>query len=144
LWRKSCTTIKKHWMNKVKLVIIAFILIIGACKDPNENTVFTSFRGVFKCHENSIYSDFKSYLLEFDKVNSVDDQYIILNFHNAGDLEFVYAFIDGDTLRIENQSIQNMFVNGKGLVSDDFRRIDLVYQTDDGRVQEEFYAKIFR
>jgi hypothetical protein len=75
-------------MSNAKVMIIAFILMIGACKDPNENIVFTSFRGVFKCHENSIYSDFKSYLLEFDKVNSADNQYIILNFHNAGDLEF--------------------------------------------------------
>jgi hypothetical protein len=56
----------------------------------------------------------------------------------------LYAFIDGDTLKIENQAIKNMFVNGKGLVSADFRNIDLIYQTDDGRVQEEFYAKIFR
>jgi hypothetical protein len=59
-------------------------------------------------------------------------------------MNFIYALVDDDTLRIDNQLINNMFVSGKGKISDDLRNVDLFYLTDDGRTQLEFYSRIFR
>ena len=132
-------------MNRYShFLLLPALLIVIACNDSNDDVVFTSLSGVYKTQENSVHSGFKSYLVEIEDVTGQENLYIILNFHNSGDTEFLYALLDNDTLRIDNQLISNMFVSGKGKVSDDLRNIDLFYNTDNGLVQLEFYSRIFR
>jgi hypothetical protein len=137
--------ITKSRLNNHYLTLLALLMLFTAsCNDKRDDVVFTSLTGVYECHENSVHSGFRSYLVEMDKVTGQDHLYIILNFHNSGDNEFIFALVDNDTLRIDNQLINSMFVSGKGKISDDLRTIELFYITDDGRTQLEFFSRIFR
>ena len=132
-------------MNKYYYSLLVLLMIFNpSCNDKSDDIVFTSLSGVYKCQENSVHSGFRSYLVEIDNVKGQDNLYIILNFHNSGDNEFIYAIKDNDTLRFDNQLINNLFISGKGKISDDLRNLDLFYLTYDGQTQLEFYSRIFR
>ena len=78
--------------------------------------------------------------MEIDSVKSQAEQYIISNFHNLGTNEFLYSEMLGDTLRIINQVLGGLRINGKGWVSPDFRTIRFYYETDDALNIYDFYA----
>lgn len=131
--------------GKRLLVAIGILVFISltAC-DTNQDRNFTSIEGFYTCEEGSAYSGIRKYILEIDKVSSQDNTYIIANFHNQGDNEFVYAQYQNDTLYIQNQVISSLFVNGKGKVFDDFKRIELIYITDDGVLELKYSALLER
>jgi hypothetical protein len=132
-------------MSKYLFKIAALLLLFSSsCGDPNEDVVFNSVKGVYKCQENSVHSGFKSYLVELDSVKNQENLFIILNFHNSGENEFLYAIIRNDSILIENQLINNMFITGEGTISKDLKQMDVFYLTDDGLVQLDYYAKYFR
>ena len=121
-----------------------FLLFCSSCGDSNSDIVFNSVKGVYKCQENSVHSGFRSYLVELDSVKNQENLFIILNFHNSGENEFLYAIIRDDSISIENQLINNMFISGEGIISKDLKKIDIFYLTDDGLTQLDYYAKLFR
>ena len=132
-------------MSKYFYKITAILLLFcSSCGDSKEDIVFNSVKGVYKCQENSVHSGFRSYLVELDSVKNQENLFIILNFHNSGENEFLYAIIRNDSISIENQLINTMFISGEGLISDDLKRIDIFYLTDDGLTQLDYYAKFFR
>ena len=132
-------------MSKSFYKIFAILLLFcSSCDDSKEDIVFNSLKGVYKCHENSVHSGFRSYLVELDSVTNQENLFIILNFHNSGENEFLYATIRNDSIHIENQLINNMFITGKGHISEDLKQIDIFYLTDDGLTQLDYYAKFFR
>lgn len=122
---------------------IALVMSLAGCDTTPEGN-YTSIEGFYSCNEGSAHSGYKKYIVEIDKVNSQDNTYIIANFHNQGDNEFLYAEYTQDTLYIKNQLISNLFVLGKGKVYDDFKRVELLYTTDDGVVQLEYSALLER
>jgi len=128
---------EEKFRNKfyVFILLLAFI----SCEEKPEK-IFTSIEGFYSCSEGSAHSGYRKYIVEIDKVNTQENLYIIANFHNLGDNEFLYAEYIGDTLYINNQVIASYFVSGKGKVSENFKEIDLEYLTDDGVVQLDYYA----
>lgn len=122
------------------LVFIIWCICTGtSCESSNEG-VATSVTGVYSCQESSTHSGTRKYLVEIDSVKNQQTQYIISNFHNQGTNEFLFAELQGDTLRIINQVLGGLRISGKGWVSPDFRTIRFYYETDDALTIYDYYA----
>ncbi len=127
------------------LISLFMILVLATSCDQNVTPVdYTSIEGIFTCQESSPHAGVRNYLVEIDMVKDAEDLYIISNFHNKGDNEFIYAELDQDTLRIVHQAISDISVNGKGPVNGDFRSIRLDYVTDDGITILDYFATYTR
>jgi hypothetical protein len=129
---------KKMKIKALYILVLPF-LFASSCEDPPV-VDYTSIEGFYSCNESSSHSGYRNYIVEIDEVNSQENTYIIANFHNLGDNDFLYAEYLNDTLYIKNQVINTIFVNGKGKVSDDFKQVNLYYETDDGVVELDYYA----
>jgi len=125
-----------------KVIKLALILPIclSSCKDPTVDAVYSSPTGIYSCQENSAYSGYRKYLVELDSVQTGSAQFIISNFHNQGDSEFLYATVIGDSIFITRQAISNLTVNGKGRIASDFKTINIQYETSDGLLDLDYYA----
>ena len=125
------------------LICLASILAL-ACNPVNPEVDYTSLDGIYTCQESSSHTGVREYFTEIDRVAGAEDQYIISNFHNLGENEFIFTELENDTLWIFNQAITDISVNGKGVVDPDFRTINLYYETDDGITVLDFYANLTR
>ena len=133
-------------MRKISIrtiLLILPLLIAASCEDKPEN-VYTSIEGVYTCNERSAHAGIRNFLVEIDKVQAEQNLYIIDNFHNLGDNQFIRGELDGDTLFINNQIIGNLTVNGKGAISSDFKQIEFTYITYDRFVELDYYATFQR
>lgn len=127
------------------VILLIFLTTIGGCEKKGEDIIYTKLDGIFSCEETSLYTaEYRKYLVEIDKVNSAEDQYIISNFHNQGDTEFLFVENRNDTLYIENQVISGIFINGKGVVNKDFNKIEFSYNADDGSLEIPYFAVFSR
>lgn len=124
-------------------VQILFLLLIS-CNSTTEPVTHTDITGVYTCQESSPYSGIRKYIVEVDRVKEMENLYIISNFHNKGINEFLYAELDVDTLRIDNQAISDISIDGKGPVGEDYKIISLYYETDDGITVLDYYASYSR
>jgi len=127
------------------LAIVSGLLIIPVSCEPAETpATFTSVSGVYTCQETSPHSGVRRYVVEINRVSGSDNLYIITNFHNSGEIEFIYTEKAGDSLLIDNQVITGLVVNGSGSIAEDFRMIDLYYETDDALTVLDYYARYSR
>ena len=127
---------------------ILFLLVIlswgASCDQDDPPRDYTSIEGIFTCQESSAQAGIRQYLVEIDKVQETEGLYIISNFHNKGETEFLFAELASDSLWITNQAISDISVNGEGPVGPDFRSINLYYETDDGIIILDYYASYTR
>jgi hypothetical protein len=121
-------------------------LLAGICVSCDETGTgnYTSVEGIYTCQESSPHAGVRQYPVEIDKVKDSEDLYIIINFHNKGENEFVYAELEIDTLRISNQTLVDIRVDGKGIVAEEYRSIHLNYLTDDGTTLLDYYSTYSR
>lgn len=119
-------------LNKHFTGLILCCALLSACNKDTLPGELDNLTGVFSCQESSTYSGIRKYLVEFDQVANSPGQYIISNFHNQGDNEFIYADYQNDTLWIINQLLGDLRISGKGPVDPDFRTVRLYYESDDG------------
>ncbi|MCF8378830.1 MAG: hypothetical protein K9H49_04585 [Bacteroidales bacterium] len=134
---------RRKYFSFIFSVIIICLFPTG-CELNKEGKIYPDLTGAYSCEENSPYSGYKKFLVEIDKVSSQENLYIISNFNNLGNLEFLYASLFNDTLRIENQVISSVFINGSGKVNQDLNNIEWFYTTDDGNIVLEFFARFTR
>jgi hypothetical protein len=127
-------------MARILLPII--LITIFSCQQSD--MIYTAVRGIYRCEENSVHSGYKKYLVEIEEVNNNPGQYIISNFHNLGDSEFLYATVRQDSIFIERQINGVLYFNGKGIISKHFNRIDWNYTTDNGITELDYYATFSR
>ena len=125
-------------------VLILFPFFLAASCEEKPPVDYTSIEGFYSCNEGSASSGYRKYIVEIDKYKQADNTYVIFNFHNMGDNEFVHAEYVNDTLYINNDVIGTLFVEGKGSVSEDFKTIQLHYLTDDGVVVLDYFASYER
>ncbi len=127
------------------MVVLAFIPFLWMACDRNDEPVdYNSIVGIYTCSESSAHGGLKQYPVEIDRVHDTENRYIIVNFHNKGESEFLFAELVRDTIYISNQAISDISVNGKGLVNDDYRNIQLSYVTDDGVTILDYFASYKR
>lgn len=127
------------------IISLLLILSLGTSCEPNDPPGnYSSIEGIYTCKESSAHTGLRQYPVEIDRVKDTEGLYIISNFHNQGENEFLFAELTGDTLRISNQAITDISVNGKGPVESDFRSIHLNYVTDDGVTILDYYTLFSR
>ena len=85
----------------------------NSCDSTTEPVTPTDITGIYTCQEASPYSGLRKYIVEVDQVNEMENLYIISNFHNKGVNEFLYAELDGDTLRIATRPYPTSAWKGK-------------------------------
>ncbi len=130
---------KKHRIN-ASLLILVPIFLAASCEEK-QATTYTTVEGLYVCNERSAHAGVHNYFVEIDKVSTQQNLYIINNFHNAGENQFIYAELVADTLVINDQGFGNFLsVSGKGAVSDNFKKVEFSYYTFDGVVQLDYYA----
>ncbi len=129
---------------KSKIILLLLPLLVAASCDERPENVYTNIEGVYTCNERSAHDGIRNFLVEIDKVQAEQNLYIIDNFHNLGDNQFIRAELVGDTLFINNQIIENLTVNGRGAVSSDFKQIEFTYITYDRFVELDYYATFQR
>ncbi len=122
------------------ILIYLFIILLSACEKDNGERTWTKIDGIYTCEESSPHAGYKKYIVEIDKVRGQENTYIITNFHNAGNLEFLFMNLQNDSLKIENQVIGSLFINGKGKISENFDQIEIEYTADDGQRELDFFA----
>lgn len=128
----------RKWIFKMALALLP-VTLASSCEQETTGE-FTGLQGFYTCNESSSHSGFRKYIVEIDDVVNQSDNFIIANFHNLGDNEFLFTEYENDTLYIRNQVIGSVFINGKGKVYEDFRRIEMEYRTDDGVTILDYYA----
>lgn len=128
----------------LQALIPGLLALLFSCERPETPADFTSVAGVYTCQETSPHSGVRRYVVEIDRVRDRDDLYIISNFHNAGENEFIYVELSGDSVLINSQAIAGLIINGRGTVGEEFRIIDLYYETDDAVTLLDYYARYSR
>ncbi len=133
---------KMELMRNLRVSVIFLLLCFAgtSCDKGSEGGTFGDPEGAYACQENSAYMGYREYIVEIDKVKNRTGQYIISNFHNRGDSEFVYATLKNDSVFIDHQVISGLFVDGSGRINGEFNRIELNYTTDDGNLQLQYFA----
>jgi hypothetical protein len=124
--------------------VFVLILLALSCQPEEPPREYTSLDGAWSCQESSAYAGIRKYLVEVDRVSGEEGLYIISNFHNMGENEFLFASLSGDSIRIFSQTIGELRVTGKGTFESDFRLFKLLYTTDDGTTMLEFLAQYTR
>ncbi len=125
----------KHFKNRtIGLLtgLLALLLFVSCDHNEGQEADYSDIPGVYSCQEASAYGGIRKYIVEVDAVNGRDDLYIISNFHNKGQNEFLYVERRDQELDINQQTITDLYVDGSGSIADDFSRIKLSYETDDG------------
>ena len=123
-----------------RIIPICFAILASASSCDEKEVEYTGIKGVYTCIEASSHSGYRNYIVEIDKVNNQDGLYILLNFHNTGVNEFIYAEYRNDSIYINDQVVGTFFVNGTGKVYSDFKRLEITYKTDDGVVELDYQA----
>jgi hypothetical protein len=129
---------EKFRINRLILTCLAIFATASSCEE--KEVEYSGIEGAYTCIEASSHSGYRNYIIEIDKVNNQDGLFIILNFHNTGANEFLYAEYTGDSIYITDQVSGTLFINGSGKVFSDFRRMEINYMTDDGVTELDYQA----
>ena len=118
-------------MKKITLFIGICLIALVSCTS-NAPQVYTTIVGSWHCAESSVYGS-RNYLADIDRKLSDTTQYLLSNFYNQGDNEFILAHLSGSSLTIVQQQIVAQTVkSGTGIVSKDFKTITFDYNIYDG------------
>jgi len=123
-----------------RIIPICFAILTTASSCDEKEVEYTGIKGVYTCIEASPHSGYRNYIVEIDEVNNQEGLYIILNFHNTGVNEFIYAQYSSDSILITDQVSGSLFINGTGKVFSDFKRMEINYRTDDGVTELDYQA----
>ncbi len=131
-------------MNKISFaLVLTCICIVSSCKN-NEPVLRTSIAGAWMCEEFNplIMGGSRRYIVDVERERTDTTKYVIFNFHNAGDDEFVRTTYKNKILTITEQPLGiGMTVrSGNGSASADFKRMDITYTIFDGMNEVEVNA----
>lgn len=113
------------------LNLLAVILLLAACGD-NDPKVHTTIAGTWRCEETSSLNGTRTYLIDIDQTISDTTQYLISNFYNTGDVEYIKVKLKSNKLTITQQPTSNITVSGFSGTVIDLTKINLNYTVRDG------------
>lgn len=125
---------RKRRKSSLYLLLVLYALLINAC-DNNTIKTYTSITGSWRCVESSQLGQ-RSYLLDIFKSKSGTSNFLISNFHNDGyENIFVTFTLEGNKLTLLNQNLNQGIIvkSGNGIVSQDFKEVELNYIIFDGK-----------
>ena len=111
--------------------LIAVCLLFVSCGD-NDPKVHTSIAGTWRCEETSSINGTRSYLIDIDRTISDTSQYIITNFYNSGDAEYIKVRLKNNKLTITQQPTSNLTVSSLSGTVIDLKQILMSYSVRDG------------
>ncbi|GAB4292995.1 MAG: hypothetical protein Kow0068_18150 [Marinilabiliales bacterium] len=130
---------KKQLIFRGLTLSIILIFLVSCQPDENDDNLNDDVRDnlvkTWQCDENSqIYSKstMTIYTVDIQKDDSSQDDILIYNFYNLGNEYYVKASLSGSELKIIQQEISGHTVNGTGIITNNFKRIDWQYYVDDG------------
>lgn len=130
---------KSQYIIKIVFIIVlAFaISIVSSCtKDDDSNTEIegTTITGEWKCNdnesENGLY-DAQSFTIDIYKPNT---DYTISNFGNLGINFKANASINGSSITVNEQTIDNITIHGSGTFSNNNSTVNFTYYVDDEKI----------
>lgn len=127
--------IRKRRKNKLFNLLFLLSVVLMSC-DNNSIKTYTSVTGSWRCVEFSTQFGQRSYLLDIYKSKSGTSNFLISNFHNDGyENIFVTFALNSNKITLTNQNLnQGLIVkSGNGIVSQDFKEIELNYIIFDGK-----------
>jgi len=113
------------------LNLLAVILILTACGD-NDPKVHTTIAGTWRCEETSSLNGTRTYLVDIDQTISDTTQYLISNFYNTGDVEYIKVKLKSNKLTITQQPTSNITVSNFSGTVIGLTQINLSYTVRDG------------
>lgn len=118
-------------MQKISIlfyIILSFTII--SCSDGSSN--HTSISGSWRCEEYT-GSGTSTYLLDIDRLRSDTSQYMISNFYNMGDNEFIVVKLKNGKLSLTQQPTSSYTVKSFSGTVKDLENIALTYTIYDGQ-----------
>lgn len=119
----------KTFLRSVFLFLSVVLMI--ACDDNGPST-HSSIVGTWRCEEYTP-SGTRSYLVDIDRRVSDTTQYVVSNFHNTGDVEFVILKLKSNKLSLAENSTSNITVSALSGTVIDLTQININYKIYDGR-----------
>lgn len=124
----------------MRIKIIIYLICIGlfliSCEDildlEETGDARDKIADVWSCIENSqiFKSATGSYTVEISKDPADSTKVIIENFYNLDRNGYVKARLSGKTLSVSNQEIDRYVFNGKGIITNNYNKIEWTYQVE--------------
>lgn len=132
-------------MKYIFFIFTAFtIFYLTSCQKDETTTPATDIYDTWNCSENSVTFGTQNYHVDISKDNSSSDKVVIDNFFNLGLGKSIKAALSGQTLTINNATLDGNTFNGTGTVSSNNNTITWHYTFDDGNGPENVTATYTR
>lgn len=119
---------------KKKILLLSILAYIFLSCEESGPKVYTSISGTWRCEEiNPIIGD-RVYLVDIDRKRADTTQYLISNFYNTSDLDYIVVKLKSSQFTLAQQSTADINIksfNGN-LIGTNFKRIELTYKIYDG------------
>lgn len=105
----------KNYKNKITLAMLNIALALASCTTENPyGDARDNYTGNWFCQENSSQLGSSSYNVSISK-SLVDSTAILIgNFYNLGGSKSAKAIVNGNSITIEPQLVDNLNVSGSG------------------------------
>ncbi|MFH2142587.1 MAG: hypothetical protein ABIJ97_09210 [Bacteroidota bacterium] len=123
-------------MKKLFFFLLAGLSLMISCEpdDPDDSTddPRDKIENTWRCDENSQVFSTTTYTVDIKKDATSEDKVLIYRFYNLGAQKFLKATLNGTSLTISNQIIDDNIISGSGLIMNNFKKIQWTYYVDDG------------
>jgi hypothetical protein len=137
---------RKRRKSSSYLLLVLLAIVVFACENNTPKT-YTNITGSWRCVESSQFGQ-RTYLLDIDRKRNSETDFLISNFHNVGyENIFVSFTLNGNKLTLINQNLNMsgyIIKSGNGIVSQDFKEVELNYIIFDGKTDIPFYVVFTR
>lgn len=129
-------------LKKLNLVFTLSILLV-ACTNSNEPTVYTSYIGSWKCEETSSVNGYiQPYMVIIDRNSTDTAQYLIRNFFDTGDNQMIVVRIKGANVELLQQPTSGQVLQSFSGSSIPFTQLKLFYTVYDGE-RDVFFEAVY-
>ncbi len=121
--------------NKIFILIAIFL---SACAQDDFTDIRDNISGNWRCQENSNLFGEQYYDVNISKSDSIETEILIYNFFDRK--QDVRVTVEGNSLTIPIQIVDNWEISGTGEISTDYKTISWNFSADDGSGKEDFTA----
>ena len=131
-------------MNHFKTILVLFITLVFVSCTSKEPKIHTTIEGVWRCTEIKNNTASQSYLLDIIRLTSDTTMYVVSNFHNTGDSEFVKLKLTSSKLQLAEQPTANISIESFSGTVESLKLIQLQYIVNDSRYTNSISATYTR
>lgn len=126
-------------------LLLTIMLISSACKDDSPAT-YSSIEGIWRCEESSATTGNRAYLVDIYRKSTDTTQYVITNFYNTGDMEYIVVKLKSGKLSLSQQPTADISIKAFAgtLTGNNYKNIGFSYTVYDGTRDINFTANYSR